>query len=87
MLCEYVIAKYIRLSIEDAKNESLSVVNQRLLLDKHIADMDIPNTTVMEFVDNGHSGMNFERPAVQELIDFVRQGKINCVIVKEVTDF
>jgi DNA invertase Pin-like site-specific DNA recombinase len=62
-------------------------VNQRLLLDKHIADMDIPNTTVMEFVDNGHSGMNFERPAVQELIDFVRQGKINCVIVKEVTDF
>jgi len=82
-----VIVKYIRLSIEDAKNDSLSVENQRLLLDAHIAEMCVPETEVLEFVDNGHSGTNFERPAVQELLELVHQGKINCIIVKDVSRF
>jgi DNA invertase Pin-like site-specific DNA recombinase len=86
-LYEYVIAKYIRLSIEDAKSDSLSIENQRLILDKYIADMDIPGMTIMEFVDNGHSGTNFERPAVQELLDLVRQGKVNCIAVKDLSRF
>ena len=37
--------------------------------------------------DNGYSGTNFERPAVQELIELVRQGKINCIIVKDFSRF
>jgi DNA invertase Pin-like site-specific DNA recombinase len=86
-LGRYVIAKYIRLSIEDGKNESLSVESQRLILDKHIAELCIPNAEILEFVDNGHSGTNFERPAVQELLELVRQGKINCIIVKDLSRF
>ena len=85
MLADYVIAKYIRLSIEDAKSDSLSIENQRLILNKHISDMNIPNATVMEFVDNGHSGMNYERPAVQEILELVRQGKVNCIVVKDMS--
>ena len=65
-MSEYVIAKYIRLSIEDEKTESMSIPHQRLMLDRHIDDLDIPNATVLEFVDNGHSGTDMERPAVQE---------------------
>ena len=84
---KYVIAKYIRLSIEDAKNDSLSVESQRLLLDAHIAEMCVPDSEVLEFVDNGHSGTNFERPAVQELLELVRQGKVNCIAVKDVSRF
>ena len=83
----FVIAKYIRLSIEDAKTDSMSVEGQRSLLDKHIAGLDFPDTTVLEFVDNGYSGTNFERPAVQEMLELVRQGKVNCIIVKDFSRF
>jgi len=45
-LDEYIIAKYIRLSIEDAKTDSLSVENQRLMLNRYIAEMDMPDASV-----------------------------------------
>jgi len=48
---EYVIAKYIRLSLDDAKSDSLSIPNQRALLDRHIDSMDTPNAKVLEFVE------------------------------------
>lgn len=87
MPSEYTIAKYIRLSADDAKSDSISIENQRLILNKHIADMDYTDAAVMEFVDNGYTGTNFERPAVQELIELVRQGSINCITVKDISRF
>jgi len=86
-LAEYVIAKYIRLSIEDAKTDSLSVENQRLLLDRHIETLHIPGAEILEFVDNGRSGLNFQRPAMQALLELVHQGRVNCVIVKDLSRF
>jgi len=83
-MSDYVIAKYIRLSMDDAVSESLSIPNQHLLLDRYIEDLNIPNATVLEFVDNGYTGTNLERPSVQEMIDLVRCGKINCIVVKDV---
>ncbi len=84
----YVIALYIRLSIEDNKTESLSIENQKHTLHRYVDSMnDIKNYDILEFVDNGYSGTNFERPAVQELLDLVRDGKINCIIVKDFTRF
>lgn len=41
------------------------------------------NSEILEFIDNGHTGTNFERPAVQELLTMVQAGKINCIIVKD----
>ena len=38
---------------------------------------------VMEFIDNGYSGTNFERPQVQKLIELVRANQIDCIIVKD----
>ena len=87
MMNEYVIAKYIRLSMDDAISESLSIPNQHLLLDRHIDSLDLPNVTVMDFVDNGHSGTNLERPAVQEMLDLVRSGGVNCIVVKDFSRF
>ena len=84
---EYAIAKYIRLSQDDAVSESLSIPHQRLLLDGHIEDMDIPNATILEFVDNGFTGTNVERPAFQEMIELVRCGKVNCIVVKDFSRF
>jgi DNA invertase Pin-like site-specific DNA recombinase len=83
----YIIAKYIRLSIDDAITDSLSISNQRKLLDRHIDELEIPNATVLEFCDNGHSGTHMERPAVLEMLDLVRSGGVNCICVKDFSRF
>ena len=68
---KYVIALYIRLSIEDYKYDSLSIENQSLVLHEYAASMpEALNAEIMEFIDNGYSGTNFERPQVQKLIDW-----------------
>lgn len=80
----YVIALYIRLSVEDFKTESLSIPNQKLILrEKAMSLSEWDNSEILEFIDNGHTGTNFERPAVQELLTMVQAGKINCIIVKD----
>ena len=84
---EYVIAKYLRLSVDDEKSESMSISHQRLLLDKHIDSLDVPRAEVLEFVDNGFSGTNMERPAVQKLLELLRSGGVNMIIVKDFSRF
>lgn len=85
-MAEQIIAKYIRLSLDDAQTDSMSIEHQRLLLDKYILDSDITGP-VREFVDNGYSGINFERPAVQELLELVQDGKVGCILVKDFSRF
>ena len=85
---KYVIALYIRLSLEDYKCESLSIENQRLILREYAESLPEGDfAEVLEFVDNGYSGANFERPGVQELIEQVRENKIDCIIVKDFSRF
>ena len=84
----YVIALYIRLSTEDSKVGSFSIENQKNTLHQYVDAMEgVKNVEVLEFIDNGYSGTNFERPAVQELLDQIREGKINCIVVKDFTRF
>lgn len=83
----YVIALYIRLSVEDFKTESLSIPNQKLILrEKAMSLPEWDDSEILEFIDNGHTGTNFERPAVQELLTMVQAEKINCIIVKDLSD-
>lgn len=87
-LLNYVIALYIRLSIEDSKVESMSIENQKRALHSFVDRMEgVRNIEVLEFIDNGYSGTNFERPAVQKLLGQVQAGEINCIIVKDFTRF
>lgn len=84
----YVIALYIRLSIEDSKVESMSIESQKRILHQYADQMEgVRNAEVLEFVDNGYTGTNFERPAMQELLEQVRAGKVNCIIVKDFSRF
>ena len=87
-------AKYVRLSSEDddlrqgGKLESNSIANQRDLLDAFISRMpELAGTNIIEFCDDGWSGKNFERPAVQEMIAQARAGKIQCIVVKDLSRF
>ena len=85
---KYVIALYIRLSIEDYKYDSLSIENQSLVLHEYVASMpEALNAEITDFIDNGYSGTNFERPQVQKLIELVRANQIDCIIVKDFSRF
>ena len=86
-MSKYVVIKYIRLSVDDGITESLSIPSQRLILERHIDSLDIPDIEVIELVDNGYTGTNMERPAVQELLDLVRSGGVNCICVKDFSRF
>ena len=80
----YVIALYVRLSSEDTVVDSLSIVNQLRILHRYVDTTDeLAGAEVLEFIDNGYTGTNFERPAMQELLELVRQSQVNCIIVKD----
>lgn len=60
------------------------IPNQKLILrEKAMSLPEWDDSEILEFIDNGHTGTNFERPAVQELLTMVQAGKINCIIVKD----
>lgn len=84
---EYRAVKYIRLSHTDDKDvESDSITNQRKLLDSFIEsqpDIEI----VSEKVDDGYTGILFDRPAFKEMMTDIKAGLINCVIVKDLSRF
>ena len=85
---KYVIALYIRLSLEDSKYDSMSIGNQQSILrEKAMMLPEFDRAEIREFVDNGHTGTNFERPAMQEMLKLVQEGKINCIIVKDLSRF
>ena len=63
---------------------SISIVNQLKALHRYVDTTDeLAGAEVLEFVDNGYTGTNFERPAMQELLEMVRQSQVNCIIVKD----
>lgn len=84
------LGEYIRLSKEDlkkGKDDSNSVKNQRDLLNdfyqKHIEEFE----SVSEYVDDGHTGTDANREDFQRLLADVMSGKINCVVVKDLSRF
>ncbi len=76
-------ALYIRLSREDGdKAESLSVANQRMQLMEFMerqSDLRLHDV----YVDDGHTGTNFERPAFKRMIEDIEAGNVQCVLVKD----
>ena len=82
-----LIIGYYRLSMEDAsEGESNSIINQRSLIEDYVKDkQDI--ILCGERIDDGFSGVNFERPAFKAMIEDIKAGRINCVIVKDLSRF
>lgn len=83
------VAIYIRLSQEDSdngeeKSESNSITSQKALLNEFIEehnDLIIYDT----YVDDGYTGTDFNRPGFQRLLEDMRTGNINCVLVKDLS--
>lgn len=83
------VGLYIRLSQEDEDNgkekqESNSVTSQKTLLNEFIKEHDDLNVYDI-YIDDGFTGTDFNRPGFQRLLEDMRNGKLNCVIVKDLS--
>ena len=88
----YQAAIYLRLSKEDgdvdegAKLVSNSISNQKaLIMDFLKSHAEIKEYSI--YVDDGYSGVSFDRPDFQRMLDDIRKGVVNCVIVKDLSRF
>ena len=85
-----IMALYLRLSKEDGDlvDESNSITNQRYILRKCAGEMpEADSLQVREYIDDGYSGKNFERPGIKQLLEDVRSGEIYGIIVKDFSRF
>ena len=85
------IAIYLRLSEADGdlgvdgKDESNSIENQRTLLHNYIDAREDLDGEIVEYVDDGYSGTNFDRPSFKRMIEDAKKGKIQVIIVKDLS--
>ncbi|MDE6727786.1 MAG: recombinase family protein, partial [Oscillospiraceae bacterium] len=82
----YNVGIYVRLSQEDMRaGESLSIENQKLILTKYVTEQGWNIWDI--YVDDGFSGTDFNRPGVTRLLEDAKTGKINLIIVKDLSRF
>lgn len=76
---------YYRLSKDDGKNhESDSIANQRMLIHAYLEKH--PNIILVdEADDDGYTGTNYDRPGFRKVMGCINAGKVNCVIVKDLS--
>lgn len=80
----YNTALYMRLSRDDElQGESGSITTQRMFLRQYARENGL--NVVEEYVDDGFSGTNYDRPGFQRMIEAIEDGKINCVVTKDLS--
>ena len=83
----YKTAVYVRLSVEDSgKPGADTIEGQKALLTSFIenkSDMEL----VALFCDNGRTGTDFDRPQFEKMMAEVRKGRVNCIVVKDLSRF
>lgn len=79
-----ITALYERLSRDDElAGESNSIVNQKKMLEKYAKEQGFSNLS--HYTDDGWSGTNFERPDWKRLLTDIEDGKVGCIIVKDMS--
>lgn len=82
--CSYTAGLYLRLSKDDdGRNESVSIGTQRDILTDYCNENGF--TIYDVYIDDGYSGLNFDRPGFQEMLDDIERGLINMVITKDLS--
>lgn len=78
---------YLRLSKEDGdKEESDSITNQKELIFEYLKSREDIRIHKVR-IDDGYSGVNFERPAFQQMLADIKSGKVDCVVTKDLSRF
>ena len=82
----YNTALYMRLSRDDEYyGDSVSIETQRTILRQFAKENQLH--VMDEYIDDGWSGTNFERPNFKRMMDDVELGKINCIVTKDLSRF
>lgn len=82
----YNTALYMRLSRDDETyGDSVSIETQRTILRQYAKDNGL--YVIDEYIDDGWSGTNFERPNFKRMMDDVDAGKVNCIVTKDLSRF
>ena len=85
---EGLTALYERLSQEDKLDgESNSIANQRAICEDYIARHEDLELVCEPFVDDGYSGVSFNRPQFKKLEEAIRKGALDCIVVKDLSRF
>ena len=80
----YRVALYMRLSRDDEDyGESVSIETQRKIITQFANEQHF--IIVDEYIDDGWTGTNFDRPAFQRMMEDVESGKVNCIITKDLS--
>ena len=79
------IAAYLRLSSDDGdKAESNSIGNQRSIVKQYINSNKLCSS-IKYYIDDGYSGTTFDRPDFKKMVDDIKNNKVNCIIVKDLS--
>ena len=79
-----ITALYCRLSLEDGRdNESMSISNQRAMLRDYAENIGLHNYEY--YIDDGFTGRNVNRPAFQKMVADIEEGRVGCVITKDLS--
>ncbi len=82
----YNTALYLRLSKDDGTDsESSSIQTQKEMLTRYCRENGFAIADY--YIDDGYSGKNFDRPSFKRMIEDIEDGKINCVITKDLSRF
>lgn len=79
------VGLYARLSVEDGDNEISDSIATQLAIGAGFFALNPELIHVKTYIDDGYSGLDFERPDFQNMMDDLKTGLINCIVVKDVS--
>ena len=84
-----LLISYSRLSKDDPeRDESSSIYYQRQIISSYVQNhADLNDMNYEEIYDDGYSGTNLERPGIQRVLELVKQGRVKCIVVKDISRF
>ena len=84
---KYRTAAYVRLSVADSGKPGADTIEGQKNLLLHFIENDKSLTLYGLFCDNGRTGTDFERPEFEKLMETVKHGEVDCIVVKDLSRF
>ena len=83
----YKTGCYARLSLEDSGKPGSDTIQMQEVMLREFVDAQPDMEFCGQYSDNGRTGTNFDRPEFERLMEDIRRGKIDCIVVKDLSRF
>lgn len=80
-----LVGLYSRISVEDGDDEDSNSLGNQKKIGIHYLTEHPGMKLVDTYADNGYTGMNYDRPDFRRMLDDLRKGRINCIVVKDIS--